>query len=246
MYTVRNFCRDLEGFKTTLEKIADIGYKTVQVSGVCDYEPAWLKEQLERTGLQCVITHPDDERFFDPQKIVADHKVFGCKYIGLGCMPKGSRGLAEIDQFIETFRPLAKGIRENGGRMMYHHHHYEFGRDEQGERYLDKILRSFPAEDLGLTLDTYWVQVGGANPAELLKSLKGRVPCIHLKDLAISGVEQHMAPVGSGNINFEKVLAAAEAADTEFALVEQDESYEEDPFVCLKKSYDYLRSLGLR
>ena len=46
-------------------------------------------------------------------------------------------------------------------------------------------------------------------------------------------------------MNFEKIIAAAERADGKYLLVEQDECYEEDPFDCLKKSYDYLTSLGL-
>ena len=44
-YTVRDFCKDLDGFAETLKKVADIGYKTVQISGTCAYEPEWLKAQ---------------------------------------------------------------------------------------------------------------------------------------------------------------------------------------------------------
>ena len=46
-------------------------------------------------------------------------------------------------------------------------------------------------------------------------------------------------------MNFEKIIASAEQAGGQYLLVEQDESYEEDAFDCLKKSYDYLKSLGL-
>ena len=56
-YTVRDFCKDLDGFAETLKKIADIGYKTVQISGTCAFEPEWLKAQLDSNGLECVITH---------------------------------------------------------------------------------------------------------------------------------------------------------------------------------------------
>ena len=57
LYTVREHARNLDDFSETLKKIADIGYKTVQVSGTCAYEAAWLKEQLDANGLKCVITH---------------------------------------------------------------------------------------------------------------------------------------------------------------------------------------------
>jgi sugar phosphate isomerase/epimerase len=56
LYTVREHTRTLDEFSLTLQKIANIGYKTVQVSGTCSYEADWLHEQLRKTGLRCVLT----------------------------------------------------------------------------------------------------------------------------------------------------------------------------------------------
>ena len=145
---------------------------------------------------------------------------------------------------IEKFVPVAKAIKDQGAYMMYHNHHYEFSKIN-GERVLDKIINAFPADTLGFTLDTYWVQVGGGDPAAWLEKLSGRVPCIHLKDLVMEKIDQKMAPVGHGNMNFERIIASAEKAGTEYLLVEQDYCYDEDPFVCLEKSFKYLKSLGL-
>ena len=47
-YTVRNQCQTLDDFALTLRKVADIGYKTVQISGTCPYDAQWLKEQEEK------------------------------------------------------------------------------------------------------------------------------------------------------------------------------------------------------
>ena len=52
------------------------------------------------------------------------------------------------------------------------------------------------------------------------------------------------APVGTGVMNFEKIMTAFGKAGTEVAFVEQDECFERDPFTCLKMSYDYLKSIG--
>ena len=98
-----------------------------------------------------------------------------------------------------------------------------------------------PAEHMGITLDTYWVQMGGGNPSEWLEKFAGRVPCIHLKDLMYG---QKMAYLGQGNINFDKVFKSAEAAGTKFMLVEQDNCNGDDPFDCLKKSYEFLKARG--
>ena len=71
-YTVRETCKTLEGFAETLKKVADIGYRTVQISGTCPYEPEWLKEQLDKNGLECVLTHDSMDKIKDPDKLVAD------------------------------------------------------------------------------------------------------------------------------------------------------------------------------
>ena len=75
--------------------------------------------------------------------------------------------------------------------------------------------------------------------------LRGRSECVHLKDLSIVGGKQRMAVLGEGNLNFPKIIAAAECAGAEHLLVEQDDCYGEDPFECLKRSYGYLRAMGL-
>ena len=62
LYTVREHCTTLDDFALTLKKVADIGYKTVQVSGVCPFEPEWLQAQLKQNGLKCVITHTNGAR----------------------------------------------------------------------------------------------------------------------------------------------------------------------------------------
>ena len=77
-YTIREFCKTEEDFALSLKKVADIGYKNVQISGTCDFDPKWLKEQLERNGLKCVLTHtPKDRLKADAAQLANDHDVFG-------------------------------------------------------------------------------------------------------------------------------------------------------------------------
>ncbi len=249
LYTVRDFAKDLCGFSETLKKVADIGYKTVQVSGTCDYEAEWLRAELEKNGLSCVLTHTKPTEIIENTETVCkNHDVFACKYIGVGAMPGGGKVTDEIyEKFVSDFMPAAKIIKENGHKLFYHNHAFEYSRSADGRLFMEKLLSDFSAEFLGITFDTYWAQFAGADPAEWLLKLKGRVECLHLKDMtATFNNKNRMAPVGCGNMNFEKIIASAETAGAEFLLVEQDDCYEEDPFDCLKKSYDYLTSLGLR
>ena len=84
-YTLRDFCQTPEALAESLAKVADIGYKTVQISGTCAFDPAWIKQELDKNGLRCVLTHTASDRMINaPVAVAADHDVFGCDYIGLG------------------------------------------------------------------------------------------------------------------------------------------------------------------
>ena len=68
-YTLRDYCKDLDGFKESLKRVADIGYKNVQISGTCEYSAEWLRDALKETGLKCVLTHtPADKIVADPKR----------------------------------------------------------------------------------------------------------------------------------------------------------------------------------
>ncbi len=244
-YTLREFCKTTEALAETLKKVADIGYKTVQLSGVCPYDPTWMKEQLDKNGLRCVLTHVNFNGSNTCQ-LIADHNILECDYVGLGgysvfWKKEDPVPLPQIvPGFTEQYGPIAKELYKGGKYFMYHNHHYEFQK-VNGKTLIEQFAEAIPAELMGFTLDTYWVQVGGGDPAAWLERLAGRVPCIHLKDC---GFGPTMLPIGEGNINFDRVFTAAEAAGTKYMLVEQDNCNGEDPFDCLKRSYDYLHACG--
>ena len=245
LYTVRDYTQNLDDFAKTLEKIAKIGYKTVQVSGTCAYEGKWLDKQLKRNGLKCVLTHYNacDVRD-DTIEVIKKHNEFGCKNIGLGCMPNGASE-ENLNAFLKDFKSVAEVIKENGSQLFYHNHHWEFSRCSDGELMIDKITKAFSPNELQITLDTYWAQYAGNDVCEVINKLSGRLTAVHLKDLTIVGNEQRMERVGYGNMCFEKIVDALDKAGTKYLLVEQDNCYGADPFECLKQSYEYLKSLGL-
>ena len=83
----------------------------------------------------------------------------------------------------------------------------------------------------------------GGDPAQWIEKLSSRVPCIHLKDYAYG---RKMAVIGEGNINFDRVFEKAESARTKYMLIEQDDCNGENPFDCLKRSYEFLKSRGFK
>ena len=42
-----------------------------------------------------------------------------------------------------------------------------------------------------------------------------------------------------------EILNACDDAAVEYGFVEQDNCYGEDPFACLKRSYDYFKAQGI-
>ena len=243
LYTVREFCKTTDGFARSLERVAEIGYKNVQVSGTCPFEAQWLRDQLKRNGLRCVITHtPKDKLTGDIEQVIRDHDVFGCKYVGLGFWAFDPASNMTFDRFMEIYPAVARKLKAGGKYFMYHNHDGEFQRLD-GKVILEKLSEAIPADEMGFTLDTFWVQAGGGDPAFWLEKLAGRTPCIHLKDFAYG---RKMAVLGEGNINFDRVFAMAQKGGVETMLVEQDDCGGEDPFDCLARSYAYLKSHGFQ
>lgn len=244
LFTIRDFCKTTEDFAESLKKIADIGYRNVQVSGTCDFEPEWLKNELMKNGLKCVLTHvPGPKLTETTQKVAKDHDIFGCDHIGLGWYGfKEDDPDNTYDHFFETYLPVCETLHKNGKHFMYHNHDQEFQKRD-GKVILEHLAEKMPSELMGFVLDIFWVQAGGGDPAWWLERLAGRVSCIHLKDFAYG---KKMAVLGEGNINMDRVFQAAEMAGTQYMLVEQDDCYGENPFDCLKRSYEYLKARGLR
>lgn len=240
-YTLRDFCTTTEDLAETLKKVADIGYRIVQISGTCAYDPQWLKTELDKNGLQCVLTHiPQDRLLADTVAVARDHDILGCDCVGLGCFAFDEEEGKRLEDFQSLFTPVAKKLAAKGKYFMYHNHAHEFIKKD-GKVMLQHLAESFSPNELGFTLDTYWVQVGGGDPAWWIEHFSGRVPCIHLKDCAYG---PKMAALGDGNINFDRVFEAAESAGTKYLLVEQDDCGGEDPFECLRRSYAFLKAEG--
>ncbi len=241
-YTIRESCTDLDGLSASLKKVADIGYRYVQISGTCPFEPQWLAEQLQKNGLQCVLTHTAEEKLLaDPATVAAEHTVFGCNNVGLGWYAfKEEEPDSTYANYVTRFTPVVKALHENGKFFMHHNHDQEFKKID-GKLVIERLAEDFPADSFGFTLDTYWVQRGGGDPAAWIEKLAGRLPVIHLKDYAHGAV---MSVVGEGNINFDRVFEKAASSGVQYMLVEQDNCNGEDPFDCLKRSYQYLKSCG--
>lgn len=246
LYTTRLFTQTVEDFKYSMKKIANIGYKTVQLSALgkeVTYEIAG--EVCKEYGLEVVLTHCDNSRILhDTDAVIKEHQKMNCKYIGLGGMPDKYRNEEFIHRFIEDFKEPARKMKDAGIKFMYHNHDFEFEKIN-GIHMIDYLLEGFSPEEMGVTLDTYWVHHAGGDVAWWIEKLKDRVSCVHLKDIEMVNKQPVMAPVMEGNMNFKHIMDTLENTCCEYALVEQDICLE-SPFICLEKSYRNLKTLGYK
>jgi sugar phosphate isomerase/epimerase len=257
LYTVRTYTQTESDFKDTIEKIAKIGYETVQISGIGrGIKPEKVRQICDEAGLKIVLTHDGygAERILnDTERLIEEHNILGCDYIGLGGMPEKYRNAEWLYHFAKDFKEPAKKIAASGKLLMYHNHHFEFNKfaaedapdAAPDKRILEYLMEWFTPEELGFTLDTYWVQAAGADVCEWVRKLKDRIPCVHLKDMEMVGNEAVMAPVMQGNLNFPGIFKELEDSCCKYMLVEQD-TCRTSPFDCLKVSYDNLVKAGYR
>jgi sugar phosphate isomerase/epimerase len=243
LYTLRDHCKTLPDLVTTLQKVREIGYQTVQVSGV-GVPHAEIKKALDDADLSCCASHePGDLILNHPEEVSERLNILGCKHTAYP-FPGGFDMKNE-----ESVSKLAKGLdaagavlARNGHILSYHNHGNEFTRFGEGT-VLDYIYAATSPAHLKAELDTYWVQYGGGDPVAWCEKMKGRMPLLHLKDY-VFGPEGKptYCEVGSGNLDWKRIVAAAQRSGCEWLIVEQD-SCPGDAFVSIRKSFEYLKKL---
>lgn len=245
LYTLREHLKTPEDIDKTLTKVKEIGYDAVQVSGMGPIDPQDLKTIADREDLTICATHIGFDRLKNElQTVINEHKLWECKYVGLGAMPEEYRKDKEgIMDFIEEISIIAKDIKENGLQFIYHNHNFEFLKlgNKTG---MDFLLENTDPETFDFEIDTYWVQAGGGDPAQWIANVAGRMEVVHFKDMAVKSWEPIMAEVGEGNLNWERIIQTCKDIGVQWVCVEQDVC-QRDPFESLAISLKNLKEMGL-
>ena len=245
LWSIRTMLSDEKNVLQTFEKLKEMGISYVQYSG-CVYNVDVLKKAAK--VLPIVLTHvPYDRIINDTDKLIEEHKEFGCKNIGNGCFPyQGLFDKEKCIEIIDNLERVAIKMEENGMKLFHHHHSIEFNKLFGEKRIWDVLMERAP--HLNITLDTYWMQYAGAPVNEYIEKLSGRVGCIHLKDYIIEGdTPETLKPaferVGYGNMNFHDIVSAAKKSGTEYFLIEQDDACDKpNTLGLIEDSVNYCRS----
>jgi len=243
LYTLREFCKTESDLAVTLAKVKEIGYQAAQISGIgADIAPAKVRQICTDHGIINCATHEKSDLIRkDPLAAVERVKASGAS-LSAYPYPAGVdfSDPASVKAMISDLGEAARIFAENDCRLAYHNHAIEFVRMGE-ETILDHILRA-TGDQLGMELDTYWVQYGGADPVAWCTKATGRLPALHLKDYSFTTENKPaFAEVGHGNLDFAKIIPAAEAAGCKWFIVEQD-ICPGDPFDSVRKSFEYIKA----
>ena len=244
LYSVREFLKTPADIAGSLKKINAIGYQAVQLSGLGSIAEDELVKLCRDNGLTICATHePGDKILSEPQTIVARLQKLGCRitaYPYPGGIDFGT--LESVKEFCRRLNAAGRVFHEAGQILCYHNHHIEFQRIA-GKPVLEIIYAETDPRYLQGEPDTYWVQHGGGDPVAWCERLNGRLPIVHLKDYTVLADNKvSYTEIGNGNLNWKKIIAAADAAGCQWYAVEQDTS-PGDPFDSLRQSFDYLKKL---
>jgi sugar phosphate isomerase/epimerase len=244
MYTLRDFTKTPRDIASTLARVKKIGYDAVQLSALGKIDSKELAGILKGEGLTCCATHVSLERLRDESsKVIDEHGLWGCKYTAIGGFFPKNPTASDWPQFARTFNEVAAKYAGTPVRVGYHNHSHELRRFD-GKVALQTLLDEF-SEDVWMEIDTYWIAHGGGDPAAWIKKVAGRIPCVHLKDMAMGpDQQQQMAEIGEGNLNWPAVLDACRSAGVEWFIIEQD-ICQRDPFESLAISLKNLKAMGL-
>jgi sugar phosphate isomerase/epimerase len=241
LYTLRDQLKTPADIAASLKKARAIGYRAVQASGLGPISEPDLVSILNGEGLQLCATHePSATIVNEPEKVVERLQKLGCIYTAYP-HPGGVdvTDPAQLDRLANQLDHAGEILHRAGQVLTYHNHAIELVRS--GNRtVLDYLYEETDARFLQGELDTYWIQYGGGDPAAWCEKLSGRLPLLHLKDYRFTAKNQpDFAEIGYGNLNWPKIIAAAEQSGCRWFIVEQD-SCPGDPFDSIKLSFDYL------
>ena len=243
LYTLRDFCKTVPELEKTAEKVRKIGYTAVQASGL-GVTPAEAKKVFDAAGLTVCATHESSDLILQkPEEACERLHQIGTKHTAYPWPAGIDFGSEEsVRKFAKDLDAAGAIMAKNDCVLSYHNHAVEFVRFGKAT-VLDYIYESTNPANLKAELDTYWVQLGGGDPTSWVEKVSGRTPLLHLKDYIV-GLDSKpvYTEIGNGNLDWKRILTAAEKAGTEWLIVEQD-SCPGDPFDSIKISYDYLQTL---
>lgn len=253
LYTLRSVIDEQP--KKILDQVQAAGYTEVEAVRA---NLAKIWDALKATKLKPVSLHIDTQYFTTQaeklEPALEDAKAKGFRYVVCPYIaPQDRGGVDVIEKLADTLNRAGEKCRAAGTRLCYHNHAFEFEPvPGGGKTLLDVLMESTDPKLVGLELDIMWSAVAGVDPLDVLNKYKGRVPLMHVKDLAPNIEKRYNERIpreafkeaGAGTLDLPRILKTAMDTGTKHFFVEQDQT-PGDPMVSLKQSIAYLKKLDV-
>lgn len=138
----------------------------------------------------------------------------------------------------------AAALKSAGIRVGYHNHNFEFA-PLGSTNGLEILFANTDPALVTFEVDIGWVAAAGVDPYDFLARHKGRVSMMHVKDIKADtqgnyALAMDPAEIGSGTLDWKRLLPAAYAAGVRGFFVEQEPPFTRPRIEAAKISYDYL------
>ena len=235
--------------KGVLKQLASYGYKQIESFegakgifwGMSNTE---FKSEMDNLGMKIISSHCDINKDFE--KKAADAAAIGMKY--LMCPYKGpQKDLDAFKKFADEFNQKGEICKKNGIRFAYHNHDYSFA-NMNGEMGQDVLMKNTDPGLVDFELDMYWVVAAGQDIETWLKKYPKRFRLCHVKDRKKGAPltdKDESVVVGTGSINYPKILKTAKKYGMEYYIVEQEKWEGTTPMQAAQADAAYMKTLSI-
>jgi sugar phosphate isomerase/epimerase len=232
VYSLRDaLAKDFDG---TMTQVAKMGYDGVELFGDL---PKNTKSLLSGLGLGVPSKHGLYDDFLNDLQPHLD-QVQALNAPVLVCawsMATPEHGWEKITENLEKFAQAAK---QQGVAFAYHNHAHELTQNVGDKTVLDYMAEHAPS--VQFEQDIAWLHAGGVNPSHYLETYANRTILVHVKDAKKNSSDWDTVELGQGEVNLAAALTSAGKTQTQWLLVEQDNS--DDPIRSAKNNLEWLKS----
>lgn len=250
MYSLRDESeRDMMG---TLEKVAEIGFKTIEAAGYFNATPDCLREKADSLGISIPSTLVA-LNFKELGKLQSDFarqvkmaEELGVSYIVVPWIPlQESPSMEDIIFLSGVLKRCGEQAQKAGIKLGLHNHEYEW-KLVDGKPAYDRIMESVSAESelselLIPALDVGYFMLAGGDLQDFLERYRGKVPIAHIRDFKSGRMDTEL---GEGVLHCEQYIRELERAGVQFLFVEQ-ENFEGSSLQSAESNFQFLQKMGL-
>ncbi|MEP6583908.1 MAG: sugar phosphate isomerase/epimerase [Ginsengibacter sp.] len=250
LYTLRDIISSNP--RGILKQVADMGYKQIEgyegeqgiYWGMSNTE---FKKYLDDIGLTMISTHCDITKDFE--KKAAEAAAIGMKY--LICAGYGDEGAMDREEWkkaADVFNEKGIICKKAGLRFAYHNHDGSFKEHATGFTGQQVLMDNTDPSTIDFEMDIYWVVTGGQDPIQWFEKYPNRFKLSHIKDRekgAPLSDREASVDVGTGGIDFKKILAVGKEKGLEYYIVEQEKYLNTTPLKAAKTDADYLKKIRI-